>query len=338
MTELKKLNDSIPAKLKTGKFADYVLMETQYEKLNSLISKWKSDEQVPGIHDNLKSKISSISSNSDKALLQKRLTVIMDRLKITTKELKGLLTKAAREKGIPPEVVKSIAITENGNLSQFLPNGEVFKSFDNGYGIMQVTPLSDEDQSIDDWKSIKYDLSYNIQKGVEILSEKWKYSFLPKVNNGEVNILENWYFAIMAYNGLSDKINDPNKAANPYQIKVYEYMKNRTFMDPDIVKPKDAAFTVNPLHFDKMEVVTDYQTKSTQLYKKNDQITISSTANFRTIPSTVNNTPKAFPKGTKVTILDDPIEDDNPANLFIWYKVSIAGEKGTWYVASFNLK
>ncbi|MBL5813251.1 transglycosylase SLT domain-containing protein [Bacillus sporothermodurans] len=340
MKEVKKINSTIPSKLKTGKFAEYVNLEMNFERLDSYISKGKSNAKVPGLYNQLKKNITSISSKTDKARLQKRFAGIMNRQKVSIKELKGMLTKSAIAKGIPPEVVKSIAVTENGNLTQFLPNGEVFKSHDNGYGIMQVTPMSDSDKSYD-WNRVKYDLSYNIQAGVEILAKKWTYAFLsspvmPKINNGEKNLLENWYFAIMAYNGLSTK-NDPNKVTKPYQLKVYENMKNRTLMNPEIVKKQDVIFTGNPVKLKTTPIKTKLKTKSTQFYKKNDRVTISASANFRTKPTT-KSTRKSFPKGTKVTILGGAIEDDSPANLFTWYKVSVSGAKGTWYVASSNLK
>ncbi|QQZ10245.1 transglycosylase SLT domain-containing protein [Heyndrickxia vini] len=340
LKEVKKINSTIPSKLNTGKFSEYVSMEMNFERLDSYISKGKSNANVPGIYNQLKKSISSVSSKTDRARLQKRFTGIMNQLKVSVKELKGMLTKSAVAKGIPPEVVKSIAVTENGSLTQFLSNGEVFKSHDNGYGIMQVTPMSDSDKSYD-WNRVKYDLSYNIQAGVEILAKKWNYAFLssplmPKINNGEKNLLENWYFAIMAYNGLSTK-NDPNKVTKPYQLKVYENLKNRTLMSPEIIKKQDVIFTGNPAKLKTTAIKTKLKTKSTQFYKKNNRVTISSSANFRTKPTT-NSTRKTFPKGTKVTILSGAIEDDSSANLFVWYKVSVSGVKGTWYVASSNLK
>ena len=52
--------------------------------------------------------------------------------------------------------------------------------------------------------------------------DKWGYGgdITPTVNNNEKNIVENWYFAVMAYNGLSN-VNDPTTASNPYQNKVW---------------------------------------------------------------------------------------------------------------------
>ncbi|MBS4174343.1 transglycosylase SLT domain-containing protein [Bacillus sp. FJAT-49736] len=343
-SELHQLNEGIPENLNTGNLSNLMTIEAQFEQLDGLVSKGKSDEKVPGIYQSLKTGIADFNSSADQALLNKRFTRIMDQLKVSTSELKGMLTSAAVAKGVPPEIVKAIAVTENSKLQQFLTNGEVFKSDDNGYGIMQVTPTSEDDQRFN-WDRVKYDLRYNIEVGIDILLEKWNYAFLtkpiiPTINKGEKNVLENWYFAIMAYNGLSFK-NDPNKNSKAYQLKVYSNLKDRTMMEPEVMK--GVVMTLDPItqlpsFQQKMSYSTKKRTLSTQLYKKDKQITLSAKANFRKVPSTVNNTPKSFPAGTKVTLLSGPIEDNSSANLFAWYKVSIKGTTGTWYLASSNLQ
>ncbi|MEK5389636.1 transglycosylase SLT domain-containing protein [Margalitia sp. FSL K6-0131] len=338
--ELKQLNAAIPENLNSGVFAQLISIETQLEQLDGLISKGKSDAKVPGLYKSLKTEIGEYTPKSDQAILNKRFTRIMDRLKVSTSELKGMLTSAAIAKGIPPEIVKAIAVTENGKFIQFEPNGEVYSSPDNGLGIMQVTPTSEEDQDL--VNGVKYDLKYNIETGIDILLKKWNYanSITPVINHGEKNILENWYFAIMAYNGLSFK-NDPNKNSNPYQVQVYTNLQEGTSMKPEIltgIKMIEDPITHLPSFKQKMSYTTKKMTASTQLFAKGKQITLSSQVRFRKVPSTVNNTPKVFPAGTKVTIQSGPMEDDNASNLFCWYKVSIKGTSGTWYVASSNLQ
>jgi hypothetical protein len=346
-TELATLTLSVPSKLHAGQFGKLLTMEIQFEELDHLVFKGKSDEKVPTIYQSLSTTINGYNPKAERSLLQNRFNSIMDRLKVSIQELKGMLTDAAIAKGVPPEIVKSIAVTENGKLQQFQVNGDVFKSPDNGYGIMQVTPASEQDQRYD-WNRVKYDIRYNIEVGVEILLEKWKYAtgsnpILPLINDGNPNVLENWYFAIWAYNGLSFK-NDPNTQPNPYQEKVYENLINRTLMDPVILSKNETIIMMEdpmthlPSFTSHMTYSTNKQTKTTQTFKKNDQVTISSKSKFRTAPTTVKNTPRSFPAGTLVTILSGPIEDDNAANLFSWYKVQIKGVKGIWYVASSNLQ
>jgi hypothetical protein len=341
--EVKKLNAAIPSKMKTGTFANLILIETQLEELDALLSPGKSNQKVPGLYKTLSTRINSFPS-SERQLLKTRFNKIMAKLKMSTKQIKELLTNTAVAKGVPPEVVKGIAVTENGNLQQFLPNGEVFKSLDNGYGLMQVTPLSPDDKRFD-WNRVKYDLRYNIETGVNILLEKWKYSGskIPTINNQEKNILENWYFTIMAYNGISMK-NDPNRNKNAYQEQVFNYIVNQALLDEENpinigkVKISENPKTHLPSFSEKMKYITAKKTFSTQLFKAGDQFTIHSNSNFRNVPSKTSKLIIKLPAGTKLKILSGPIEDVSPYNLYCWYKVSITGKKGTWYIASANLR
>lgn len=73
-----------------------------------------------------------------------------------------LLTETALKYGIPPEILKAIALAESQML-QF-ENGKPFISDDNGIGIMQVThPTVEVDQ-----ERLKYDTAYNIEVGAKI--------------------------------------------------------------------------------------------------------------------------------------------------------------------------
>lgn len=74
----------------------------------------------------------------------------MAELTLSTVEMKTLLTKKALEAKIPPKIIKAVSQTENGNWQQFTKDGDVFTSTDKGYGIMQVTPLSDSDIRFDE--------------------------------------------------------------------------------------------------------------------------------------------------------------------------------------------
>ncbi|MGH2442727.1 MAG: NBR1-Ig-like domain-containing protein [Chloroflexota bacterium] len=54
---------------------------------------------------------------------------------------------------------------------------------------------------------IASDYRYNIAYGARILAAKWKA--VPKIGNGDPAVLENWYYAIWAYNGWG-WVNNPN--------------------------------------------------------------------------------------------------------------------------------
>lgn len=343
--EVVKLNAAIPSEYQTGTLAKLISMDTNFNELDRLVSPGKSDAKVPEIYNQLTADIKSFTS-SEKALLDKRFKAIMAQLPLSVKDIKTLLTKAAVANGVPPEVVKAIAITENGRLLQFTSTGEVFKSADNGYGIMQVTPQSENDQQYD-WEKVKYDINYNIETGVEILLKKWNYAtaanpIIPRMNGHEKNILENWYFAIMAYNGLSYR-NNPIVSDNPYQVKVYTYMADRALVSPYVLKKEELKINKDEvtglLSFkEKMTYTTSTKTRSTQLYTKGAVIKISSAANFRKSPSTSGTKIRTLSSGTTVTILGGPYEDTSTANLFNWFKVSVKGSKEVGYLASSNLK
>jgi hypothetical protein len=339
---------AIPSKYKTGQLAALIKMEPQYEQLNGYVSKWKSNSAVPGIYTSITSEISSFSG-TDKTSLQNRLSAIMNRLKASPMDIKTMLGNTARKNGIPPEVVKSIALAENGSLAQFTNSGEVFTSPDNGYGIMQVTPLSPEDSRFD-WNRVKYDLQYNIDTGVQILKEKWGYNVLPVVNpfaeivNGnrsDPKILENWYFAIMAYNGVSLK-NDPNKGSKAYQEQVYKYLYNDALLE-DYTKPFLTNVTMtqdlasNLVSFNSKSYKSSVKHLTTQMHKKGDTFTLPAGTRFRQGPSTSKKA-TTYTQAKKVTLTSGPSEDAAASNMYCWYQVSITGVKGTFYVASINLQ
>lgn len=327
---------------KKDKLGEWVALQARYDQLDGLISPGKSDAKVPSIHDAIKTKIKTLPT--EKKLLEQKLTTIMSDMFLSTKELKTLLTKKAIEKNIPPEIVKGIAKTENGKWHQFTNTGNVFESFDGGYGIMQITPQSKEDKSYD-WDKVKYDTEYNIQAGVEILEKKWNYAnaknpVLPKVNQYKRDILENWYFSIMAYNGLSKRNHPAEKA--PYQTKVYQVINEQAFVNPYIFTKNDVDIKINDngiLSFqNKLSYQTPKQTLSTQLYKKGASFTLKKDTLFRNQPSTTSSKKQTFKKGTKFTITESSIEDNNASNLFNWYKIQVSGSKTAWYIASSNVQ
>lgn len=333
-------NKELPKKDKLG---EWVALQTKYDQLDGLISPGKSDAMVPTFHKTINTKISALPS-TEKNLLEQKLTTIMSDMFLSTKELKTLLTKKAIEKNIPPEVVKAIAKTENGQWHQFTNDGEAFESSDGGYGIMQITPQSKEDKSYE-WDKVKYDSEYNIQAGVEILLKKWDYAnakkpVLPKVNEYNTEILENWYFAIMAYNGLSERNHPAAKA--PYQAKVYQLISGQAYVTPYVFNKNDVDIKINDngiLSFNVEDILsTPKQTRSTQLYKKGTSLTLNKDTTFRNEPSTTSSQKQTLKKGTNFKIVENSIEDNNAANLFNWYKIQVTGSKTIWYVASSNVQ
>mgnify|MGYP000844144630 CR=1 FL=1 len=139
-------------------------------------------------------------------------------------EIARKLETIARQKNIPSVILKAIAFKES-SWRQFDANGNVVISmpsdpkYNPAIGIMQVA--SYDASNTEEVERLKYDIDYNISRGADILNQKWE--FTPKIGDGDRNKLENWYFAIWAYNSWSVK-NNPNNAAllgqEAYQDKV----------------------------------------------------------------------------------------------------------------------
>lgn len=143
-----------------------------------------------------------------------------------------LLTRSAltADFPIPPEIVKAVAIVENGAWKQFDANGEPVITEDGGIGLMQVTNTAGYDVN-----RLKYDLTYNISVGVDILIKNFKRTNLPSVAEKKPEELESWYFAVMAYNGTK-AVNSPiikatgERNVNAYQEKVFRSFSNTYFL------------------------------------------------------------------------------------------------------------
>ncbi|MEH6996249.1 transglycosylase SLT domain-containing protein [Neobacillus drentensis] len=231
-------------------------------------------------------------------------------------EINRMLTEEAFEKGIPPEIVKAVAVQESG-WRQFDEKGEPL-NINGGIGIMQITnaPGYDQDQ-------LKTNIEYNIKAGVEILNQKFSNfdAILPKLNDMDRDVLENWYFALLAYNGKK-QVNSPTMQddgsinTGAYQEKVYgkvDYYNN--FMGvsplPFPFKKEDFTYTGHPnflLQFNKMEyVVPDHLLHVTKhKFEKDDIVLSAEGAYFRPVPSSSVKEIRFLPKTEReaITILD----------------------------------
>ena len=138
------------------------------------------------------------------------------------------LDTMANKYNIPPVLLKSIAWMETGwsqykpvTAIQPLPN----QPWDgNGIGIMQITPGANDPYytpAIID--RLKTDIDFNIEEGCKILNTKWLT--YPKIGDGDRNVLENWYFAVWAYNNWA-AMNNPNviTGKSAYQDSIYSLM------------------------------------------------------------------------------------------------------------------
>ena len=127
---------------------------------------------------------------------------------------------------VPPVLLKSIAWLESGWAQasydppvQYGQVGPVLSSHDCGYGIMQVTSGMQNVTGIPtlDQAMIGGHYAFNIARGARILAEKWNAApeSQPVVGSRNSQIIEDWYYALWAYNGFASTNHplsyDPNR-------------------------------------------------------------------------------------------------------------------------------
>jgi len=265
---------------------------------------------------------------------------------LSTAEVKQLLHETAVKYGIPSEILKAIAYVETG-MKQFDDTGNPIVAEDGGIGIMQVT-LTDEELQAKriDKQKLLYDTKYNIEIGAQILKEKWNWAGtrIPKINNHNPNVLEHWYFAVMAYNGLS-KRNDPNlpHAKKPYQERVFDVIRNHSLVNvksipsfaveySDQNQPEIMHFPVKAYTWPQLNTVT------TQHYKPGDKVyTWNTAASYSNIRNGIDGAVvlKAA-HYTPLEIVAGPYESTaNSYNHYVYYRVKGNGIDG--YIASSNV-
>ncbi|WP_430790459.1 cell wall-binding repeat-containing protein [Virgibacillus flavescens] len=266
--------------------------------------------------------------------------------RVTCSEINQLLTESAIEHGIPPEVAKAVAFEESNwqqwdDATQTDPN----VSDDGGIGIMQVT-----DSGYDD-NRLKSDIQFNINTGLDILNEKWQLGIdgvIPTFNGNSRDVIENWYFAVMAYNGVVES-NSPTLKSDgstneeAYQERVFraiEVYNNRIslvdlpFSREDFQYDRDdgsAALKFNKLHYQ----VPGPLTESRQLFAEGDKVYTVASTNLRDTKNGQGNTP--LPERHVAEILEGTIQYDtseqSPGRHWVRYEIQLEDGR-TGYVAS----
>jgi putative cell wall-binding protein len=281
-------------------------------------------------------------------------------------EINRMLTEAALEKDIPPEIVKAVALQESSwdHFVNGAPN-----NVNGGIGLMQVTNDLRFDQ-----ERLGSDIRYNIEAGLYILDEKFKDVELPALNDMNRDVLENWYFALLAYNAKVQK-NSPVYRANgstntlAYQEKLFKLLHDQNGemgVYPLPFKFKVEDFTYDPagsrLYFNKEEyIVPDHLLHVTKhKFEKDDIVLSAEGAKFRNAPSTGSSSIGKVPQGEReaITILESSENgkavpflydesynyrtDKDPVDLMryrhpVWYKALLNDGKTTAYTASGEL-
>lgn len=134
----------------------------------------------------------------------------------------------ANKYNIPPVLLKSIAWMESG-WKQYQLDASGQPMLDHpligkdgiGIGIMQISSYNSADTATVD--KLKNDIDFNIETSCQMLNQKWRAT--PKIGNGDRNVLENWYFAVWAYNNWGSRNNPNVYTGKPaYQDSIFSLM------------------------------------------------------------------------------------------------------------------
>ena len=141
-------------------------------------------------------------------------------------ELEFMIERVAEKRAIPSILLKAIARVESC-YEHYNQDGSP-KITGTSIGLMQINNRNGGY----DTDKLKYDIMYNIEAGADVLLSKWSmssYNIVPSVGNMDPNVLENWYFALWAYNGWASS-NNPNTISSyakkyTYQQLIYDVIE-----------------------------------------------------------------------------------------------------------------
>ncbi|MBN8235121.1 cell wall-binding repeat-containing protein [Halobacillus kuroshimensis] len=279
-------------------------------------------------------------------------------------EINRILTEEAENFDIPPEIVKAIAYQESGWQQYWDPGRTPVTHYQNsctpsktrgiawdgtnlklgydciGIGIMQVSDyrfIENEQERKEEVYKLSTDIRYNIREGLKILESKWNYAnydLIPTVNDGDRDVIENWYFAILAYNGISERNNPITNGYIAYQEKIYDRMRNyglfnvtpfpthklNPYQDGIMRFKESNVETTGPLHTTKHDFGTGEKVYVT-----------AGSLNVRKAPNSTVVT--SLKRGEQVTVTGAPIGYNSNTQHWAWYPVKTTSGK-TGYVAS----
>ena len=138
----------------------------------------------------------------------------------TREELEDMIERVAQIRAVPSILLKAIARVESC-YEHYKKDGSP-KITGTSIGLMQINNRSGGY----DTERLKYDIMYNIEAGADVLLSKWNMSSSKKVSsvgNMDPNILENWYFALWAYNGWVGS-NNPHTVSSSAKKHTYQQL------------------------------------------------------------------------------------------------------------------
>lgn len=244
----------------------------------------------------------------------------------TREELEAKIDKIALERGVPSVLVKAIAQVESG-FQHFNSNGTPKISISGrNIGLMQVG----NSNSLFDTEKLKYDVDYNINAGIDVLLAKWNASVqnnsISSVGNMDPNILENWYFALWAYNGWVGS-NNPNANSKAYQDKIYKICESYFEQSINKIDTSRLPSSGRPSRGLNVSTPSDKNYADIVQYNKNDLVLINSIVNNRCLYDTPSgNAVSSVNNDQMAQIIDGPIL----LNGYYWYKVQVNDKLSGW--------
>ncbi len=262
-------------------------------------------------------------------------------------ELEKRIDTVAKEYGIPSVLLKSIVRVES-NYQHYKKDGSPNINYNrNGthdIGLMQINSSSGYDN-----ERLKVDIDYNIHAGVEMIIRKWNTEFTPQIGNGDMTVLENWYFAIWAYNGWSWQ-NNPNSGlkSRAYQELVYYYAQKEfgqaitsipvNLLPQEKVKvgpfygvPENDAYFATPAPFHKDDQIA-FELVQKDPYVAGDLVMVvaGKPLNIRQTPNGTVVSQASY--GERMIVDSAPVKQGS----YTWYRVrDISGLREGWLAGEY---
>lgn len=129
---------------------------------------------------------------------------------------------------VPPVLLKAIAYVESalaqgGGTTAYGSIGPALVAFDCGHGVAQITtgmtvPTGESGRGSPEQALVATHFAYNIARGAAMLVDKWNEApedapIAGSDTVGHPALIENWYFAVWAYNGFTGP--GANKSNHP---------------------------------------------------------------------------------------------------------------------------
>ncbi len=251
-------------------------------------------------------------------------------------ELEYMIERVAEKRAVPAIILKAIARVESC-YEHYNRDGSP-KIGGTSIGLMQINNRNGGYDS----NKLKYDIMYNIEAGADVLLNKWSmssYNSVSSVGNMDPNVLENWYFALWAYNGWAVS-NNPNMVSSyakkyTYQQLIYDIIEKEyngkihnidfSYL-PATGKPSRSLVVPTPQYTNSGDII---------LYEKGDYV--------RTDGIREKYYLRDAPAGryiNDISLNQLGVIDEGPVlqNGYYWYKVYIDDNTEGWIERNFLLR